>query len=76
MSWTKRSNIPSSTTLTLYAQRMAAREWEIRRPARKINVISNEDWAKMMKEKADEERKEEELQTLWQTKTSRSNQTA
>lgn len=68
MGWKMRNRVPSDSALKAYDDRMSARENEIRRPARKIDVISNEDYAKMLEARAEERRKEEELQMLWQCK--------
>ena len=48
MGWKMRNRVPSSSALKAYDDRMAAREYEIRRPGRKIDVISNEDYDRML----------------------------
>lgn len=68
MGWRIRNRVPSDKALKAYDDRMSAREYEIRRPARKIDVISNEDYDRMLQARAEERRKEEELQMLWQIK--------
>ena len=68
MGWKIRNRCPSDSALKAYDDRMSAREYEIRRPGRKIDVISNEDYAKMLQARAEQRRKEEEVQLLWQSK--------
>lgn len=51
MGWKIRNRVPSDEWFKEYDARVAAREEEIRRPARKINVISNEEWDRMQRRK-------------------------
>lgn len=68
MAWQSHKNVPSDASLKAYDDRMADQENEIRRPGRKINVISNEDYDRMLEAMDEERRKEEELQIFWQIK--------
>lgn len=58
MVWSIRNRVPSDQTLEDYDNRVANSESSIRRPARKINVISNEEWDRMQANK--------QLQHKWQ----------